>query len=288
MLTERWMIINGDDFGFSSEVNHAIIKAYQEGILTSTSLMVTGAAFAEAVTLAKANPGLAVGLHLVLGCGKAVLSPAKIPHLVDKQGYFSHNPVKAGLTYQFNPNAQRELKAEIYAQLDKFRQTGLPLSHLDGHLHHHVNPSVLNIIMDLAPEFNIKVIRLPYEELSFTLKLDSHQWLSKLIGWLVFTNLHHYGKSKLIAHNIKVIDRVYGLLKTGQITENYLLALIPQIKANLVEIYAHPSLSKIGEPANGLIDAGKLELEALLSSKVKDIIKQQGFKLTNYLHLTQA
>jgi hopanoid biosynthesis associated protein HpnK len=288
MLRERWMIINGDDFGFSSGVNQGIIQAYQEGILTSTSLMVTGEAFVEAVSLAKANPGLAVGLHLVLGCGRAVLPPAKIPHLVDNLGYFPHNSVKAGLKYQFSRVAQQELRQEIYAQLDKFRQTGLPLSHVDGHLHHHVNPKVLNILIELATEFNIKVIRLPYEELSFTLKLDSHQWLSKISRWFIFSCLRHYGETRLATAKIKVIDRVYGLLKTGQITENYLLGLIPQIRANLVEIYAHPSLSKAEEPLNGPAGAGKLELEAMLSSQVRDIIEQSGFQLTNYLTLMQA
>jgi hypothetical protein len=70
---QRRVIINADDFGMSAEVNEAVIRAYKEGVLTSTSLMVTGAAFEQAVTLAKENPGLAVGIHRAV-VGKSILS----------------------------------------------------------------------------------------------------------------------------------------------------------------------------------------------------------------------
>ena len=48
------------------EVNEAVERAYREGILTSTSLMVGGAAAADAVERARRLPGLKVGLHVVL------------------------------------------------------------------------------------------------------------------------------------------------------------------------------------------------------------------------------
>ncbi|WP_141565564.1 ChbG/HpnK family deacetylase, partial [Anaplasma marginale] len=68
---KRFAIVNADDFGISAEVNRAIVAAHDRGILTSTSLMVTGDAAAAAVELAKNRPELAVGLHLVLCCGKS-------------------------------------------------------------------------------------------------------------------------------------------------------------------------------------------------------------------------
>ena len=170
----KQLIINGDDFGLSSSVNQAIIQAHQEGILTSTSLMVTGSAFAEAVALAKQNPRLGVGLHLTLVCGRSQLSPREIPHLVNEQGDFLTDPVKAGLRYQFSSAARPALRQEIYAQLQAFQATGLPLSHVDGHLHLHTHPVILGILKEFAPEFSIPFIRLPYEELNFTLKISPH------------------------------------------------------------------------------------------------------------------
>lgn len=284
----RFVIINGDDFGFSSSVNHAIIKAHEQGILTSASLMVTGEAFDEAVALAQAHPKLAVGLHLVLICGQAVLPPSQIPHLVDSTGSFSFNPLTAGLRYQFHPAARRELHWEIRAQLQKFCQMGLPLDHVDGHLHLHCHPVILQILVDLADEFNIKAIRLPSEELSFTLKLDKGDLLTKLVYSAVFSRLRSYGERKLKAKGIGFAERVYGLLQNSRISEEYLVGLIPQIQADLVEIYSHPGLTIPTESWANSGEGSKIshqvypELDALLSDKVREALFGCGFELTNY------
>jgi hopanoid biosynthesis associated protein HpnK len=283
----RQLIINGDDFGFSSGVNHAIIDAHQRGVLTSTSLMVTGDTFEEAVALAKAHPTLAVGLHLVLVCGKSVLPPEQIPHLVDSQGYFSNQQERTGFYYHFSAAAQRELSLEIRSQLEKFRQTGLPLSHVDGHCHVHIQPIVLQNLVKFAEEFDIRFIRLPLEELQLTLNIDRANFLNKVLGSLIFRGLHRYGEGLLRTHNIHFTERVYGLLQTGRITEDYLLHLIPQIRANLVEIYSHPAIPLPGEPDNG-IGLGQAERDALMSDRVRQIIELSGFHLTNYLQLGEA
>ncbi|MBO1060558.1 MAG: hopanoid biosynthesis-associated protein HpnK [Aphanizomenon flos-aquae CP01] len=275
-----YLIINADDFGFSDDVNTAIIQAHEEGILTSTSLMVTGDAAQNAIALAKNHPHLAVGLHLVLVCGKSVLPPAQIPHLVDSQGNFSDNPTQAGLNYQFNQATRAELRLEIAAQLEKFRDSGLNLSHVDGHLHLHVHPVILNILTEFAAEFQIKFIRLPSEELTKNLKIDRRNLLIKIVWSIVFGQLRNYGESLLKTHNIKFADRVYGLLQTGNMSEEYLLSLIPQIEAELVEIYAHPT--SVNTKIN---NSGEIELKALLSERVREILSIKGFELSNYNQL---
>jgi hopanoid biosynthesis associated protein HpnK len=284
---KRLAVINGDDFGFSPEVNRAIIQAHEQGVLTSTSLMVTGDAFQEAVELARSHPQLAVGLHLVLVCGRAALSPGTILHLTNDMGQFSNNPTQAGLRYQFDPAARQELQREIRAQLEKFRQTGLPLSHVDGHLHLHCHPVVLQILIDFADEFGIPLIRLPSEELDFTLKLDRSALFSKATGWWIFNQLRRHGERQLQSAGIGYVDKVYGLLRSGTITEPYLLGLIPQIQADIIEIYAHPAASTTGELGNDLLGSGAKELEALLSDKVRQSLTEQGFELTNFRELTK-
>jgi chitin disaccharide deacetylase len=282
LAPQRFAIINGDDFGFSVGVNQAIVQAHTDGILTSTSLMVSAAQADMAIALAKQHPTLGVGLHLVLVCGRSVLPPAQIPHLVDGSGNFSNNPAQAGLKYQFSKAARRELRLEIRAQLEKFQESGLPMSHVDGHLHLHAHPVVLNILIDLAPEFGIRVIRLPFEELDFTVKLDSTRWLDKATGWWIFSQLRRHGERRLQKAGIHCAQRVYGLLKSGDITEDYLLGLIPQIQAQCFEIYAHPAIALLDEPENGPSGAGEKELKAFLSDRVKTELAAQGFTLTQY------
>lgn len=282
MQAQKFAIINGDDFGFSHGVNQAIIKAHKEGVLTSTSLMVTGEAFDEAVDLAHAHPSLAVGLHLVLVCGRAALPPSQIPHLVDEAGNFPYTPERSGLRYQFNRSTHEELQREIRAQLEKFRSTGLRLSHVDGHLHMHMHPLVLRILVDLADEFHIQVIRLPHEELGMSLRLDRQNLLTKLVWAGVFGGLRRYGEGLLKSKGIGFADRVYGLLQTGSVTEEYLLGLIPQIQATRVEIYCHPAIAIPGEALNGPSGAGEAELAALLSGQVREVLAAKGFELTNF------
>ncbi|MEB3310553.1 MAG: hopanoid biosynthesis-associated protein HpnK [Snowella sp.] len=277
----RKVVINGDDFGLSPSVNQAVIQAHEQGILTSTSLMVSGKAWAEAVALAKTHPNLGVGLHLVLVCGQSVLPPEQIPHLVDRQGNFPDDPVKAGLNYQLNPAARAELKQEIRAQLEKFQQTGLSLSHVDGHLHLHTHPIILGILKDLAAEFGIKIIRLPSEELRFTLTIDRSNLPIKIIHSQIFRQLRRYGERLLHSQGIMTLDKVYGLLATGKMSEGYLQQLIPQIQANVIEIYSHPDCSEETNPT------GPLELQALLSPSIRDRLQDCGFELVNFHQLAQ-
>ncbi|MEH2193631.1 MAG: hopanoid biosynthesis-associated protein HpnK [Nostoc sp.] len=288
ILRPRFAIINGDDFGFSSGVNEAIIKAHKQGILTSTSLMVSGDAAEEAIALAHNYPNLAVGLHLVLVCGRAVMPPTQIPHLVSSNGNFPDSPLRAGLRYQFDTATRSELRQEIRAQLTKFSDSGLSLSHVDGHLHLHSHPIILSILVELAQEFNIQVIRLPNEELGMSLKLDRRKLLTKLVWSGVFTLLRRYGETLLASHNINYANRVYGLLQTGNMTEEYLLGLIPQIEADLVEIYSHPAMVNPSEPLNNPPGAGTVELAALLSEQVRQTLADNGFELTNYVKIRRT
>lgn len=283
-VADKYVVVNADDFGYSDEINEAIIEAHRNGILSSTSLMVTAEKAKSAVKLAKENPSLGVGLHLVLCCGKSALNPEQIPNLVNKEGLFHDSASIAGLKYQFIPSARQELKREIKAQLDLFRETGLKLSHVDGHLHLHTHPIVIQILAQLAPEYQIKFIRLPYEELNFTLKLDPKgncfaartNPILKIIYANIFRWLRKSAKKPLSTSGVQFLDRVYGLLQTGNMSESYLLGLIPQIKTIYNEIYFHPQ---------SLTDQ---EYQALCSQKVQEIISTEGFKVVNYFQLGKA
>ena len=70
------LVVNGDDFGFTPDVNEGIVEAHRHGILTSTTLMANGAAFDDAVRLASQNPTLDIGCHLVLIGGRSALPPS--------------------------------------------------------------------------------------------------------------------------------------------------------------------------------------------------------------------
>jgi len=231
--------------------------------------MVTGDEWREAVALATDRPGLSVGLHLVLVRGASVLPHPAVPRLVDPSGRFRESPTRAGLVYRFDANARRQVRREIRAQLERFRETGLPLGHVDGHLHLHVHPVVIDAIAELAHEFGIPSVRLPSEELAIARALDPGRLAGKLAAGAVFALLRRRAARRLRAAGVRVPDRVYGLHQTGRVSEGYLLELLPRISAEWSEIYCHPAHSVAGEPRNGPPGSGEQELAALLSPRVR-------------------
>src|SRR5207248_2157932 len=148
------VLFNADDFGARPDVNRAIIRANREGVLTSASLMVNEPAAGEAIRLAKENPDLAVGLHLTLSDGRSALSAAGFPK----------SPAIAGIISYFR---RRELRAEIVAQFDRFAQSGLAFSHVDGHQHLHLHPVIWDEMVRQCESHGVRCVRIPSEELRF-------------------------------------------------------------------------------------------------------------------------
>src|SRR5439155_21832584 len=97
----------------------------------------------EAVARAKQMPALAVGRHLTVLRGQPALTAREVPELVSSDGRFGEDPVRVGMRYFFSSRARRQVAAEIRAQFHRFAQTGLPLSHVDAHLHYQLHPAVL-------------------------------------------------------------------------------------------------------------------------------------------------
>ena len=282
---QRRVIINADDFGMSEEVNEAVIRAYREGVLTSTSLMVTGAAFEQAVKLAKENPGLAVGIHLVTVVGTSVLSHSEIPALVDEGKNFSNNPTAAGLKYYFSSRARRQIRKELSAQFERFRATGLPLSHIDGHLHLHVHPVIFNTALELGTKYGAPRMRVPAEERRLALAFDRANLVRKTVHTLLFGGLARYMKKKLRERGFTFPERVYGNLQSGGMSERYFLYALDNLEADTNEIYFHPAVYADDRLLSGEERQRSIEFEALTSKKVKEKVQTLGVKLTNYFEI---
>ena len=279
------LIINGDDFGFSSAVNHAIIKAHRDGVLTSASLMINEPAVGEAVALARAHLHLAVGLHLTLVLGHAALPPAEIPHLVNRNGEFSASPARAGLNYFFSAAARRELRREMRAQFMKFAETGLPFAHVDGHNHLHMHPTVFAELVALCEEFRVKRLRLVGNEWRTHIRVERRREPAKWILGAIFGLLARSGGRRLARREFRSPSRVYGLLRSGRMDEDYLLALIECMEMVDSEIYLHPLAPDADEGERRENPDGDRELAALLSPRVRQAIAARGFRLTNYVGL---
>jgi hopanoid biosynthesis associated protein HpnK len=270
----RRLIVNADDFGRSHSINQAVIRAHREGILTTASLMVNESCFDEAVKLAKENPRLGVGLHLTLLCGHAALPPEKIPGLVNPHGEFSNNPVGAGFRYFFNRSLREPLRAEIHAQFDRFHAAGLPLDHVNGHLHLHLHPVVFRILMEDAEKLGIQRMRLTRDCLARSRRMARGRWFYRISHALIYEWLSSRARKPLRQHGIKHAQITFGLLQNAQVDEEYVLKLLPELPSGDSELYSHPSL-----------DEFKHEFDALVSPRVKEQVNELGIELIRYQDL---
>ncbi|HOP41593.1 MAG TPA: hopanoid biosynthesis-associated protein HpnK [Geobacteraceae bacterium] len=277
------LILNADDFGLSSGANRAVVKAYREGILTSTSLMVGGRTCEEAVALAKENPGLQVGLHLTLLQGRAVSPPESVPGLVDQEGNFPIDPTLTGMRYFFRRSLRRQLCREIEAQIIRFRETGLSLSHLDGHLNIHMHPTVFAILAELMPKYGITSFRLTREDPARDPGNDGTRRFGRRLDAFIFARLAGHCRPVLERLGIFHADEVKGLLNSGMMTEDYLLKVLDCLGDGCTEIYFHPGCLPDPELAAWMPEyRHEEELAALTSRTVREKINQLGIRLGNY------
>jgi hopanoid biosynthesis associated protein HpnK len=288
----RRLIVSGDDFGVAVEVNEGILRAHHDGILGQTSLMVTGAAAAAAVDLARATPSLAVGLHLVLAQGRPAAPPHDIPELVRADGAFRDTPIRNGLRYAWayvRAAGRAQLVREVEAQLATFARTGLPLAHVDGHLNMHLHPMVLPILLELAPRYGIRAMRVSRESLAAALRYDRRHALRKCFEGVVFHALAAYATPRLRAAGIVTSDRVFGMHETGHVDEAYLLHVIGTLPPGVSEIYGHPATRQAAVMRghqDGYDHAG--EVSGLTSPRVRAALAAAGVTLTTYRELVRG
>jgi hopanoid biosynthesis associated protein HpnK len=257
------------------------LRAHSEGILTSTSLMVTGDAATDAVAIARRTPTLAVGLHLVLVQGRAALTYREIPHLVDASGSFSDNPLHAGLSYFFDRRARNELPLEIAAQFERFAATGLPLSHVDGHLHLHIHPTVFPLLLPLAETYGATGIRIPSDDLILALRYDRRSALTKTAWAFALGLVSRWCRGQLDGRQLLAADRVYGVMQSGQMDEAYVRRVLIQLDSPLAELYFHPATDKTEEQWG----PNPVDLGTLLNPAIRQIVAQRALHLANFPQL---
>jgi hopanoid biosynthesis associated protein HpnK len=277
------LIVNGDDFGMSPEVNAGILRAHREGILTSASLMVTGAAAGEAVTAAKQHPGLDVGLHVVVCQGRSMLPPARLRGIVDEAGRFGDNATILGMRYFFDRGARERLRAECRAQVERHLELVGYLNHIDGHLNFHVHPVLADILIELAAEYRVPCIRLPREPVFTTLGLARDHLVRKLIEAAIFRALSARARRMMTERSLKSTDRLFGLHQSGHLSERYVRGVIERLPDGVTEIYFHPASDMDrGTPPSA---AAQGEVEILTSGEIRETLARCGVRLMTYREL---
>lgn len=220
----KHLIITGDDFGRSHEVNEAIERCHEAGFLTQASLMVNEPCAEEAVRIVQRHSALCVGLHLTLCDGRA----SGVSAITDDSGAFIRSPARAGMRYAFQPSLAGPLRQEIRAQFERFHLLGLPPTYWDGHTHLHLHPAIFRLTLPIAVEHGFRAMRLVREPRSWSPIPQIFEWLSRA------------AIPALQRHSIAFADHVFGLRDTGRISTATATRTLQSLPEGLSEFYFHP------------------------------------------------
>lgn len=270
--------MNADDFGLTPGVCAGILRAHRDGIVTSTSVLTAGPAFAAHVRALR-DSGLPAGLHLaVVGEDPPLLSAAEIPSLVDRHGRF---PIS---WRQFLASAARgaidpaDLDREFAAQRDSLAGAGIRATHVDTHQNLHLWPTVTSAVVRLALSAEIPVLRVT----------RSRRFGPVEIGVRALASV---AARRARRAGLVVPDVAVGLDQAGSVDDATLREMITDLERGRghADLTVHPASDP--DPDRVRYSWGyswSRELAAVCAPGVRDLVERAGFRLGSFADVALA
>jgi predicted glycoside hydrolase/deacetylase ChbG (UPF0249 family) len=282
------LIINADDFGLAPGVNRAIVELQQAGALSSTTLMATGPYFSPAVYMAFAQPGLAVGCHVVLVDGSPCLRPDEVSSLLDPLDSSSFRITVGSFVRDLLRGRIRgkEIEAEAVAQIRRIQSSGLTVSHIDSHKHLHAFPRVLAPLLRAARHCGVNCIRNPFEPRWSVRATRAGGTVRRLQVHLMRSQRRTFCRLTK-EHAMCTADGSIGLLATGVLDDSVLRSLLRAMPEGTWELVCHPGYidSALEKTRTRLRAARETERSALLDVIPDALRNDAGLNLIDFHRL---
>jgi predicted glycoside hydrolase/deacetylase ChbG (UPF0249 family) len=289
------LIVNADDFGLTQGVNRAVVACHERGIVSSATLMATGACFDEAVALAKTMPDLSVGCHVVLVDGEPLLPASEVRSLLapgTTRFYHSISEVLAAVARgRFNAG---EVEAEAAAQMTRLRNAGIATSHFDAHKHTHMFPSILKPLLRAADANGIAAVRNPFEApgaVSIGEAFgDSTLFLRKTETTLLRLALRGRWLREVNKSGLTTTDGSLGVAATGTLDAARLRSMLRQMTPGTWELVCHPGYNdrELAKVRTKLRESREVEMAALQSITREELREEFDTELTPFRWSPQA
>jgi chitin disaccharide deacetylase len=257
----RLLIINADDFGMCHAINEAIFRTLNEGVVTSTTLMMPCPWALHAMQLLRQNPTVAFGIHLTVICDTLnykfgpLMPREKVPSLVDESGSFYSFERMAEFLAQAKLD---ELEAEFRAQIEAVLTTQLKPTHLDWHcLRFGDRTEIFHMMFGLAKEYGL------------ALRVVGQHLIEQVQCQLLPTNDYDFLDS-------------FSLNTVGK-SARY-AQLLRELPVGLSEWAVHPGLGNAElqaiQPSG--VQVRQTDFDFLLSPAARDIVQEEGIILVDY------
>ena len=284
------LIVNADDLGWTEGVNWGIAEGHRKGLVTSTSLMANGRAFASALEVAHGNPELGVGVHLNLSDGPPTAKAHEVPGLVNRAGEFEGGPGSLLLRIARRRLPLEEVEREWNAQIQKVRDSGITPTHLDGHKHVQMLPGLFEIALRLAKKHGIRAIRVCHEDSKLRRALSS---AGEQNARVVLKQGMKARGLKLLARDARqradraglvTTDYFCGIAQTGVLTHEGVECLLKNLPEGSTELMCHPGYAdeELRRTETRLQESRQTELQILTDTRVRKLVATQGIRLISY------
>jgi len=284
----RRLIVNADDFGLTAGVNRAIIEGNHSGIVTSATLMANAKATDAAIDLARTQPSLKTGCHVVLIDGVPLAS--NLPSLTDGSPRFRSSLKQFALAATRGQIAADEIQREVETQIRKLQSCGVTITHVDSHKHTHMFPCVLRPMLRAAKACGIRAVRNPFEPLKSWpagMVLGSPGLWLRLAGVMGFQIFAAEFRRALKEEGMVSTDGTVGIAVTGMLDQKRLLRILEALPEGTWELVCHPGYSDPDLQAAGtrLTQSREVELSALTSAETKKALARRQIDLISYADL---
>jgi chitin disaccharide deacetylase len=284
----RRLIVNADDFGLTSGVNRAIVEGNRSGIVTSATLMANAKATDAAIDLAKAQPGLKTGCHVVLIDG--VPLKANLQSLTNGSPRFRTSLKEFSIAALRKQISAEEVQQEVEAQVRKVQSRGITLTHLDSHKHTHMFPHILRPLLRAAKACGIRAVRNPFEPLRCwppLMVLNTPGLWLRSAGVMAFQMFAADFHSAVKEEGMVSPDGTVGIAVTGMLDQKWLSRILEALPEGTWELVCHPGYSDADLQAAGtrLTQSREIELSALTSEETKKALAHRQIELISYADL---
>ncbi len=290
----KLLIVTADDLGICEGTNLAIARACREGIVSSASLMANGPAYEHGVDqVVRTFPQISIGVHLCLTSGRSLISPERIPDLVDSQGCFRHGFASLyRLLALQHSSVLPQIELELAAQFLRLKESGISIAHVNGHRHIHMIPAIFDAAVALARKFGSPAMRISSEPLPRRLRFGAGRSLGTFLRNLPKKLLlDRWGtRNRWRLEGLTAPDRTYGILDSGCVNQTVLRQIFNAARKGVTEVITHPGLAGVEispEIASGdhefLVSPNRLEeLLSLIDHTVRTQLERHDIRLVPF------
>ena len=238
---DRRLIVTADDVGLHPGMTSGAIRAHREGIVTACSVVANGAAFYDAVERLRDVPSLEVGVHLTL---------------VEERSLTGMRLPRSYVEFVRDMKDRAAIERELRAQIERVLAAALRVTHLNGHQHVHMWPSVFAIVSGLADEYGIGYVR----------RVRDRGGRGGIVRRLSIAALNALGSG----------GSTIGVMEAGHLTADRIIKLLDRVKGT-TELVAHPGIGVDAYPHWHYDWDG--ETEALCDLRLRKAIADRGIEL---------